>query len=593
MSQASGVTDEHGSKDAAAESSVTIHVFRGTAPLRPGRGPTDVRSVSTGAAPAEAHPIGGRLWRVLRVFLPMPHFMGLAPLDAWVRLLLFPFVWVKPVYWPRLAIGLVTSAFGTAITLPERLLLAPLLGWLGRRSGHRLRHKPGVVIVLGYPRSGTTHLHYLMACDPRFWTPRWYQALAPQGFLLSWTALRVLLVPFLSNTRLMDDMAFGPEWPAEDEFAINNWCVASYLPGRLILPGRLGHYHRFHDLDGLTAPERSRWRRYSWAFAWKLSRLAGRRAILLKSPSHTARVRELADLYSGNVKFVHISRDPRAVVRSNVSMLERAEVYHLQGTTPSPELERGLIGDLVATEEKYQREAAELPPGRLAEVRYQDLVADPVAQMRRIYRELSLDWTPDVESRLVRYLHTVADYKAATPAGRAAGLTVEAPELDVLARESGLDRPTVEKRPLPPPASAPGRRPRGWPALVAATIAIAAVWLVSAYVFRYRFDWVVWPAGAVIGYVAVRAARAGSAWLGLGAVLATLAVFLIVAWPATYLAQYFGARNPHSLAEKAYHAWLATREGMIAENNIPYLLLGLITAYRFASRKHVLPPGSA
>ncbi len=547
----------------------------------------------------------------------MPHFMALAPLDAWMRLLFAPFVWVKPVYWPRLVFGILTSAFGTAVTLPERLFLAPVLGLLGRRRAHRLRHEPGVLIVLGYPRSGTTHLHYLLACDPRFWTPRWYQALAPAGFLLSWSLLRIVLVPFLSNKRLMDDMAFGPEWPAEDEFAVNNWCAASYLPGRLIVPGHHAHYHRFHDLERLTPGERSRWRRYSWAFSWKLSWIAGRRSILLKSPSHTARVRELFDLYTGNVRFVHIVRDPRAVVRSNVSMLQRAEVYHLQDPAPGEQLERELIDDLIGTDAKFRREVAELPPGRLAHVRYQDLVADPLGQMRRIYDELDLGWTPDIEQRLVRYLHTVSDYRAATPAGKAARLSSEAPALDELARRTGLDRPRVESQPLPA-LDRPSATPRGGPALIFTAILVSVLWLLSAYLLHDRLDWGVWPVGALIGYAAVRAARGGSNTLGLIAVAVTLIVFLVVAWPATYLAQYVGDRNiiaaaklarmdlesyrvhslsagfnPHSFEEKVRHSWLATKEGIVAANNLPYLFLGLFTAFRFASRKHVVPPGSA
>lgn len=586
MSPAGQIAEEHRRAprvEVAAPPPEAARAARQVAPPPPG--------APDPAAYHPAHPMSP-FSRFLRILFPMPHFMGLAPLDAWARLLFSPLVFVKPAYWPRLLLGVLTSVVGTAITLPERLVLAPVLAVLGRRSGHRLRHDAGVLIVLGYPRSGTTHLHYLFACDPRFWTPRWYQALAPAGFVLSWALLRVLLVPFLSNKRLMDDMAFGPEWPAEDEFAVNNWCAASYLPGRLVVPQLHEHYHRFHDLEGLSTREHSRWRRYSWAFAWKLSRIAGRCAILLKSPSHTARVKELVDLYAGNVRFVHIVRDPRAVVRSNVSMLQRAEVYHLQDAVADDDLERGLIDDLVSTDAKFRREAAELPPGRLAEVRYQDLVADPVGQMRRIYREVGLDFTPEVEARLVRYLHTVADYKAATPAGKAAGVRQGAAVLDDLARRSGLDRPTVEKRALPPLLDRPSTQPRGWPALVGASVAIAVLWLILAYITKNRMDWAVWPAGAALGYVAVRAARRGSALLGTAAAIATLVLFLAAAWPATWFAHYL-SQNPHPFRVQLPHIWLSTKRGILAENNIAYLLLGVITAYRFASREHVLPPGSA
>lgn len=534
------------------------------------------------------------LSRFLRALAPMPHFMSLAPLDAWVRLLFFPWARVGVVYLPRVVMGLFTSAIATALTLPERVLLAPVLWLAGARSRWRLRHRPGVVIVLGYPRSGTTHLHYLLSCNPRFWTPRWHHAVAPQGFFLSWSFLRVMLVPFLSNTRLMDDMAFGPEWPAEDEFAVNNWCLASSLPGRLIVPRLHGHYHRFHGLDELTPRERSRWRRYTWAFAWKLARLARSRAILLKSPSHTARVRELTDLFGAErVRYVHISRDPRAVVASNLSMLRRAQVYHLHAAPDAETIRRGLADELVATEEKYRREAVQAASGgaRVSEVRYQDLVADPMGEMRRVHGELGLDWTPAVEAGLARYLHTVADYRAATPAGGGAGgASIPEPKLDALARDFGHDRPTVAVKPLPPVAPAAlAPRPRAGLTLVVSAVLAVLAWVGIAHVVGDRCDWIIWPIGAAIGYVAVRAARAGSTRLGLAATAGTLFVLLAAFWPATFFSEYYP--RPVRNWEWRRDVWASTWTGFWETGNVPWIVIGLLSAYRFASRKHVHPPG--
>src|SRR4051812_11139807 len=95
------------------------------------------------------------------VALPSPHFMAFAPLDAWVRLLARH--GAAPRYWLRIAFGLFTSCIGTVLTLPERVVLAPVLRARAARNGARLEHGPGVVVILGYFRSGTTHLHYLMS----------------------------------------------------------------------------------------------------------------------------------------------------------------------------------------------------------------------------------------------------------------------------------------------------------------------------------------------------------------------------------------------------------------------------------------------
>jgi omega-hydroxy-beta-dihydromenaquinone-9 sulfotransferase len=143
--------------------------------------------------------------------IPMPHYMAFAPLDAWWRVLRTPGGWISPKYWLRLVFVLYTSMLATVATLPERLVFWPLLEREGRRRDWRLSSP--AIIVLGYYRSGTTHLHYLLSCDRRNVTPRWYQCLVPQGGPVSWSFARLFMIPFMSEKRPMDDVAYGPEWP--------------------------------------------------------------------------------------------------------------------------------------------------------------------------------------------------------------------------------------------------------------------------------------------------------------------------------------------------------------------------------------------
>ena len=49
--------------------------------------------------------------------------------------------------------------------------------------------------------------------------------------------------------------------------------------------------------------------------------------------------------------------------------------------------------------------------GRLHEVRFEDLVADPIGEMRRLYRALGLPPFEVVEQRVVAYLDTLRDYE--------------------------------------------------------------------------------------------------------------------------------------------------------------------------------------
>ncbi len=602
--------------------------------------------------------------------LPYPHFMAFAPLDCWARLLLLPPAWIPLQYWPRLAFALFVSFWATLGTLPERLILAPILHLRARRDHDILNHPPGSLIVLGYFRSGTTHLHYLLSCDPRFRTPTWSQALCPQGFCFSWAFLRVFMIPFLSAKRPQDDVAIGPDWPAEDDFALNNWACASSLIGRFVLPRAHSFYERFHALSRLTPRELARWRRLQYAFLRKLAWLSPSRAILLKSPSHTARVAELARMLP-RARFVHIARDPAAVIKSNINMADRLGGFNLQDPPHTSETRARVVSEYLDSEDVYLRDSAALPSGSLVEIRYEDLVADPIATIERIYRELNLTLSDDARQRMLAYLTTVRDYRAANqrddraaaarattelaPASapvpdatggspREPGRVLESPFSSVSSSPSRSlcvsavnpssessriaslisrfhhDQPAIPKV-VPPAVSLGGSRSRtSLAALLILALALLALpaWLAIAYYGHDRHDALTWPLGALLGYVAIRTAREGSPRLGLYAAFLTLAVYTLMVLPGSFLADYAHrgheyatsgrpngyialANQPRALWNLSpwipmkqwewYHITKSARVGALAWNNLFWLFMGLMSAYRFASRPRLNPPG--
>lgn len=340
--------------------------------------------------------------RRLAPYLPYPHFMCVAPVDAVLRILWRAEGQIPPAYWPRLVLLLLLSGINTVASLPERLILG---AWLRLRPP-RMERDNAPVFVLGYFRSGTTFLQNLLATDPSLRSPSWPQVLAPQTFVLGWVLLRYLFVPLLPLTRLNAVVPVGARLPAEDDFALNNMGGMSVLAGRAVLPRRQAFFNRFHDLDALSADEFGRWRSHQFAFVQKLALVAGGRRLLLKSPSHTARVRYLLELFPG-AKFVHISRSPEVVFRSNLllaSELQRA--FALQPPLPEDEQEEIITCEYLATEMHYLADKARIPDADLSEVRLQDLTADPVGEMKRIYRELGLPFSPGCEERMLQVAAT-------------------------------------------------------------------------------------------------------------------------------------------------------------------------------------------
>ena len=128
---------------------------------------------------------------------------------------------------------------------------------------------------------------------------------------------------------------------------------------------------------------------------------------------------------------------------------------------------------------------------------------------------------------------------------------------------------------------------RGWAVLLLTTLVLAAVWLPLAWLVGNRMDLLIWPAGLVIGLATIRAARVGSLALGVGAAALTLGLYACVVYPATWLAYGDGWNRP------AYDSWLAIRNSLLTRVGVDHvaLAIGMLTAFRVGSRKHLRPPG--
>jgi hypothetical protein len=546
----------------------------------------DRSHVRIGDAPAQE---ARSVLRWFRGLLRQPHFMTLAPLDVWVRLLTRRGARVGLVHVPWVTAGLFVSALSTVITLPERFGV-----WAYRKARRlepeRFDHPPGTIVVVGYFRSGTTHLHYLLSCDPRTVTPRWHQALVPQGFRLSWMVGRWAIIPFLPNRRPQDDMSFGSSWPAEDEFAICNWTLASAMISKFVMPSLHADLGRYHALEGLTDAERSRWRRAMTGFAWKVTRGARGRVLLLKSPGHTARVRELWRLFGGNVRFVHVSREPLDVIESNLRLHDRLRSQLLQKGLDRDELRRRIVEEYEHTERKFLAEIAELPAGRVARVRYQDIASDPMGELRRIYDELGLEWTNALAQRASAYLQSVRDYRAASDGRSSPADERERQVCDQLRHLFGHDQPPVPTAPLPAINESRSPRWKGYAAALVSAILAYAGWLGLIALIKSRADAVVWIVGLVIGGASVHAAHVGSVRLGWWCVVLTLLVLIGIQLPATLIVFDYAPGHPPWSREWTYHNVKGSLQGIASISTIIYTLIGCLGAFRMATRTHLRPP---
>lgn len=263
------------------------------------------------------------------------------------------------------------------------------------------------IFIIGHWRSGTTHLHELMVLDERFGFPTTYECMAPHHYLLTEWFFRSYANFLLPKQRPMDNMAAGWKHPQEDEFALCNLGVPSIYT-RIAFPNEPPEYINTLDIRDLPATERKRWGEALYRFVKTLTYDKQRR-IVLKSPPHTGRVEELARLFPG-AKFIHIARSPYSVFPSTRRLWPSLdEVQGLQ-FPKNKDLNEFIFDAYERMYRGYFAQRGTLDPKNLYEIRYEDLVRDPVGEVERIYQVLELGDFEPVRDKLTAYIHAQKDY---------------------------------------------------------------------------------------------------------------------------------------------------------------------------------------
>ncbi len=525
---------------------------------------------------------------------PVSHVLALAPLDVWVRMLARA-DGVRPKYWPRLAFVLFTSFVGTAISMHERVLWR-VWGWIPMNRARLEQFRPEVIVILGYYRSGTTHLQNLLACDERVLTPRWYQCLAGQGYLLAWSVIRVMLVPFLGRTRPQDAVGFGPEWPGEDDFALATWGGCSSIAGRHVFPQNREHWQGWHALAGLSEQQLNKWRDLTKRFVYKLTRGEQRRVVVLKSPSHTARVAELDRLFDGRVRFVHLVREPGAVIDSNVRMFHALRNHALQELPDVQTIRDEIVAEYDATERKCAADLGAIDESRWVRVRFDDLRNDPMGVLGSVYAGVGQEFDARAQDTVRAYLGSLGSYRhEKEPIALGEVSQHEREVRDKMRTRYLLDAPARESRALAYQPRASARVVRGMLGACGIAMACWGAWVLvvaglTTAGMQMRLVALVWPIGALIGMGTRRVSGGrGTKTLGVWSGALTLIVVVTVLFPISVI--IWNWAKDDGFDAWLYHNWRNVRQALSGTSSIVLVILGMLNAYRHASEDGPIVPG--
>lgn len=309
---------------------------------------------------------------------------------------------IHPVKYPMTAIGAGCSTVNSILSRVQRLTH-------GRKIDAAVLDQPPIFII-GHWRSGTTLMHELMSMDQRFAYPNNFDAFVPHHFLVSRPFFYPVVKLLMPSKRPMDNMSMGVGSPQEDDFAL---CVygAPTPYRRIAFPNRPSRDHLNLDLSSATEQTQEHVRRSMEQFL-KMLTIQYDSRLVLKSPPHTGRLRQLAEWFP-DAKFIHMSRHPYRLVPSTMRLWKLLD--SLQGFQ-LPKYDDTWLKNYIfecknLMYSAYLEQRSEIPANQLVEVKFESLIGDPVGEMKRIYSQLEIDQFDQVEPQVQAYFDQRKDHK--------------------------------------------------------------------------------------------------------------------------------------------------------------------------------------
>ncbi len=331
-----------------------------------------------------------------------PNNLGGITLGRWLRVLRDNRFAIDPPFWPRAIATTLIAIPNTASAVAEHL-------WYGRKIARATIEPP--LFILGAWRSGTTHLHNLLAKDERFAFPNQFQVSCPHTFLLAERSSAGIFDWCLPKQRPQDAVTMGAQEPQEEDFAMSAYSGQASLMA-WAFPRHAAFYLRYMTMAELSSDELARWTADYSHFLKKLT-VKNDRPLVLKSPANTGRIKTLLELFP-QAKFVNIHRHPYEVFQSVQHTLRTAGPYwQLQQMNYDDEesLVSQLIDQMKTLYRGYFEQRSLIPAGHLHEIAYADLEREPVDQLRATYEKLALPNFQHVEPRVRDYLKSLAGYR--------------------------------------------------------------------------------------------------------------------------------------------------------------------------------------
>ncbi|GAB4525865.1 MAG: sulfotransferase [Anaerolineales bacterium] len=304
-------------------------------------------------------------------------------------------------YRAKLARFLVTSVLSEPLRAYEQRKYARVL-----QQGE-IHSEP--VFIMGPARSGTSHLHNLLALDPNLGYVSTLQGIAP-GFVISSGAwLRRLIQVMLPPTRPMDNVTVSLDAPQEEEVAMANTSPHTFLHHLLFPQRSRDYFEAYYVFRDIMPQMMAEWREDYLRVLQVATYLSGGRPLVLKSPINNGRAMHLLRLFP-NARFINLRRDPLNIMLSTRHMYRQILPPHQLQDISWEEVDENNLFFLSESMEIWAREQQRIPDSQIVNLRYEDLTANPLRELQRVYEALGLS-TAQVLPRWQNYLAGLQAYR--------------------------------------------------------------------------------------------------------------------------------------------------------------------------------------
>ncbi len=297
------------------------------------------------------------------------------------------------------------------------LATSPLKLYEGVRYGRTIKNTvihPSPIFIVGHWRTGTTHLHSLMCQDKNLGYVSVFQAMAPSFCLVGKRIFKPQAAKVAKKrhpTREIDNIPLSMDNPEEQDLAIANMSPYSYLHLYTFPRQATYFFERYVTFfDNLPESIRAEWAEIYLTILRKGTLSTGGKRLIIKNCADSARIKALLNLFP-DAKFIHICRNPYDVFRSTLGLHKTIlPMSQLQEISPD-EVEANVLRFYTQLMQRFLADKALIPAGNVVEVKYEDLVKEPLAQLRKVYDTLGLPGFAEAEPAFRAYIDSIAGYQ--------------------------------------------------------------------------------------------------------------------------------------------------------------------------------------